>query len=412
KRLRGFLSLLICCLLAAIPASAQELTARFYPQKSVYLLGEPVWFVFEVKNKGNTLVHLEYSDPFGVCAIAGGYAFDVAGAADVGRWRCGFVASCAGGGSTPLAAGATYRQRLLLNQWFLIGHAGKYRVSASRSLRFGSRADRFTILAPAKRTFKSQFEITVVEGEKARVERAFDPFLKNLSTRDFDLRVEAVETITAMATPFLEKTLIALATGEDSFAQSRAIPALGRLNTAESRRVLAKLIADRQPYYIWQAIDALAPTGDRTYVPLLAQLAREPKWQNVAIPALGELGGRDVIPLLLPFIHYPLGPPSEPPVQSLAIRGLANTSSREAVPYLIEALRNPLVHRDAVNALEQITHWVIRDGKTGKWLYTEDEETADRMARRWQRWWESMNHNAKLYGPGDCTRSPGELPEE
>ena len=54
-----------------------------------------------------------------------------------------------------------------------------------------------------------------------------------------------METITATAPPFLEKPLIALADGPDSFAQSRAIPALARLNTEESRRVLAKLIEDR-----------------------------------------------------------------------------------------------------------------------------------------------------------------------
>jgi hypothetical protein len=377
-------------------------------------LGEPVWFVFEVTNKGNVPVHIEYSNPFGVCAFGGGYAFDVPDARAAGRWRCGYGASCAGGGSQLLAAGATYSQRLLLNQWFLIDHPGRYRVSASRNLRFGGPTSGIgaVLLAPASRLFKSEFEVDVIEGEKAEVEKAFEPFLKNLCSRDFDRRIEAIETITAMAPPFLEETLVALATGTDSLAQSRAIPALGRLSTAESRRVLAKLIEDRQEYYIWQAIDALAQTGDRTYVPLLAGLAREPKWQNLAIPALGELGGRNVISLLVPFVHYPLGPPNEPPVQSLAIRGLANTRSREALPYLIEALRDPLVHRDAVNALEQLTHLVIREEKSKHWLYTEDDKTADRMADRWQHWWKSTGEKAELYGPEDCTSSPEELPEQ
>jgi hypothetical protein len=171
------------------------------------------------------------------------------------------------------------------------------------------------------------------------------------------------------------------------------------------------LVEDRQEYYTPQAIDALAETGDRTYVPLLTKLAGEPKWQNLAIPALGELGGPEVIPLLLPFTHYPLGPPGQPPVQSLAISGLANTRSREAIPYLIEALREPLTRGAAVNALEQLTHWVIWDAKTKKWLYTDDDRVADQMEERWQRWWKSMKGNAKLYGPGDCTRPPGELPE-
>jgi HEAT repeat protein len=405
--------MLAICLLVAGRACAQELTAKFYPEKSVYLLGEPVWFVFEVTNKGNVPIHIEYSNPYGVCAFGGGYSFEIPAAKAVGRWRCGYVASCAGGGSQPLPAGATYAQRLLLNQWFQIDHPGKYRVSANRNLRFSVRSGDFGILlAPISRAFKSEFEIAAVEGEKSKVEKTFEPFLKNLSSRDFDPRVEAVETITAMAPPFLEKTLIALATGEDSFAQSRAIPALGRLNTTESKRVLAKLIEDRVGYYSGQAIDALAQMGDPTYVPLLAELAKEPAWQNVAIPALGELGGGDVVSLLAPLVHSPLGPPNKPPVQSLAIRGLANTRSGEAIPYLIEAIRNPLVHQDAVNALEQLTHLVIWDKKSKKWLYTEDDRTADRMAERWQRWWKSMNGNARLYGPGDCTRSPEELPEQ
>ena len=33
----------------------QELTAAFLPQKPVYLLGEPIWFIFEVKNLGTSL---------------------------------------------------------------------------------------------------------------------------------------------------------------------------------------------------------------------------------------------------------------------------------------------------------------------------------------------------------------------
>ena len=402
--------LLAISLLAALPASAQELAATFYARKPVYFLGEPVWFVFEVTNKGTVPVRIEDPNPYGVCALAGGYYFDVPAAMPVGRWRCGYVASCAGGGSKPLPPGATYTQRLLLNQWFVIDHPGKYRVSASRDLRFAGRISSLrTLLAPTSRSFKSEFEIAVVEGERAEVERAFTPFLENLSSPEFDLRVEAVETITAMASPFLKETIIALANGPDSFAQGRAIPALGRLKTTESKRALAKLIEDRQPYYSWQAIDAQVQTGDRSYVPLLAELAKEPAWQNVAIPALGELGGLGVVSSLVPLVQYPLGPPDEPPVQSLAIRGLANTGSREAIPYLIEALRDPLVHHDAVNALEQLTHLVIWDEKNKHWLYAQDQATMERMTERWQRWWKSGGEKARLYGPGDCTSSPEQL---
>jgi HEAT repeat protein len=407
---------LLFCLLAAVPAFAQELTGGFHPEESTYLLGEPVWFVFEVKNEGTVPVYIEYSNPYGVCAFVGGYSFDVPDA--MPRWRCGYVASCAGGGAMPLPAGATYAQRLLLNQWLVIDQPGAYHVFAKRNLHHSLLTESpGVLLAPGSSTFSSEFDVTIVKGEEAKVEKVFGPYLKNLNLKDlsrtdFDRRIEAVETITAMAPPFLEKTLIALATGADSFDQSRAIPALGRLNTAESRQALAKLIEDRQEYDSWQAIDALAETGDRTYVPLLEELAREPKWQNSAIPALGELGGREVIPLLVPFIHYPLGPPNEPPVQALAIRGFANTRSREAMPYLIQALRTPLVHRDAVNALEQLTHLVIREKNSQHWLYAQDDQTADRMADRWQRWWKSTGENAELYGPGDCTTSPEQLPEQ
>ncbi len=171
------------------------------------------------------------------------------------------------------------------------------------------------------------------------------------------------------------------------------------------------MIEDRREDYSWQAIDALAQTGDRTDVPLLAELARDPTWQNVAIPALGESGGQGVVCSLALLVQYPLGPPNEPPVQSLAIRGLANTGSHGAIPYLIEALRNPLVHQDAVNALEQLTHLVIWDEKSKGWLYAQDQETAEKMAEHWQRWWKSTGETAKLYGPGDCATSPEQLPE-
>jgi hypothetical protein len=71
---------LLLCLVTALPSSAQELTATFAPQKPVYLLGEPVWFVFRVTNKGSTPFQIENSDPYGVCAFLGGYWFDVPGA--------------------------------------------------------------------------------------------------------------------------------------------------------------------------------------------------------------------------------------------------------------------------------------------------------------------------------------------
>ena len=68
---QGPLMVLLFCLLAAAPASAQELTGGFHPQKSTYLLGEPVWFVFEVTNKENVPVRIEYSNPYGLCAFGG-----------------------------------------------------------------------------------------------------------------------------------------------------------------------------------------------------------------------------------------------------------------------------------------------------------------------------------------------------
>jgi hypothetical protein len=403
---------LLLWLLSPLPASAQQLTATFVPQKHVYLLGEPIWFVFRVTNKGSTPFQIENSDPYGVCALGGGYWFDVPGAKTASRWRCGYGASCPGHASIRLASGATYAQRLLLNQWYVIDHPGRYRISATRNLRFSDRStnDGYTLVDPRSRSFTSEFEITVVKGEKAEAEKAFEPFLKNLKGGSFERRIEAVETITAVAPPFLEQTLIALATGRDSFAQSRAIPALGRLNTPESKRTLAKLIEDRQEYTMWQAIDALAQTGDRNYVPLLEPLAKEPKWQNLAIPALGELGGREVVPFLAPLVHYPLGPPDQPPVQQLAMRGLANTCSHEAIPYLIQGLCNPLVHQDAVNALAQITHLVIYEKNGKRWFYTDDDKTARQMAQRWERWWELVGKRAKLYCPGNCTNRPGELP--
>lgn len=401
---------LIFCLLVVAPASAQELTATFYPQKAVYLLGEPVWFVFEVTNKGHAPVYIKDANPYGVCAFASDYSFDVPGAAMTNIWRCGYIADCVGGGLKLLGAGATYRQRLLLNQWFRIDHPGTYHVIASRNLFFSLHRGKYSFIGPESRSFRRDFEIRVAKGNKAAVEKAYEPFLKNLGSRDFKQRTEAIETITTMAPPFLEKTIIALAKSNHSFAQSRAIPALGKLNTAASRRVLARLIEDRQSDYSRQAINALAWTHDAKYAPLLEKLARNPAWQRAAIPALGELGGAKAIWFLAPLVYYPLGSPSNPPLQQLAIRGLANTGSRKAIPYLIQALRDPLVHQDAVNGLEQLTHLVIFQKTSRHWLYAKDNRTADQMAKLWQQWWTSQGKQVKVYGPHDCTSPPEPLP--
>jgi hypothetical protein len=72
KRPQLAIIVLLFCLVSALPASAQELTATFTPEKTVYLLGEPVWFVFRVTNKGSTPFQIEKSDPYGFCALAGG----------------------------------------------------------------------------------------------------------------------------------------------------------------------------------------------------------------------------------------------------------------------------------------------------------------------------------------------------
>lgn len=402
---------LVLCILAATSVFAIDLTARFYSQKPAYILGEPVWFVFKVTNKGNSPVYIRNANPYGVCALWD-YSFDVPGTRATGRWRCRpYGGSCAGGGLTRLAPGATYEQKLLLNQWFRIDHVGTYRVIARRNLRFSRKANPYTLLVPGHRTFRTNFEIKIVKGDEGVVRKAFEPFMKNLDSHDFKLRIEAIETITAVAPPFLEKAIITLAEGKDGFARSRAIPALSWLNTANTRRVLAKLARDRQRGYSGHAINALARTHDRTYVPLLERMAKDPAWQNVVIPALGDLGGRSVIWFLAPLIYFPLGPPNMPPLQQLAIRGLANTGSREAIPYLIQALRTPLVQQDAVNGLEQLTHYVIfqKDGR--HWFYPEDDRAADRVAERWQRWWVFQGSKARVYGPDDCGNPPEELPE-
>jgi HEAT repeat protein len=267
------------------------------------------------------------------------------------------------------------------------------------------------LLSPHSHSYRNEFEIKVVKGDERTVEKPFEPFLKNIHSRELKLQTEAIETITAVAPPFLEKTLLAFAEGDDPFARDRAIPALGWLNTEESRRVLVKLIEDRQKGYSERAMDALAGTHDHTYVPLLEKLAKDPAWQRVAIPDLGELGGQSVIWFLAALIYYPLGPPSQPPLQQLAIRGLANTGSLEAIPYLIQALRTPLVQQDAANALAQLTHYAIflKDGRHG--LYAEEDSTAEQMAERWQRWWTSRDKRARVYDPDDCGSPPEALPE-
>jgi hypothetical protein len=121
RRVRQLLIVLALCILAPLPAIAQNLTGTFYPVKAEYFLREPVWFVFQVTNHGRAPIYIDNANPSRICALMN-YSFDVLGARATGRWRCGsYGGSCAGWGLTRLAPGATYKQKLLLNQWFWSG---------------------------------------------------------------------------------------------------------------------------------------------------------------------------------------------------------------------------------------------------------------------------------------------------
>jgi hypothetical protein len=391
-------------LLSAPRASAQQFSARFYPEKQDYLVGEPVIVVLEIQNTSPSDVY--FHEPG--CSRLRPLLFHVDNAPPKNSLELNScvpgaeVIDCLIGTETVPAAGV-YRKRFLLEGNFELNSAGTYHVRASRdlTLRDNDRFETETSKNPGVDLhIFSEFDIDLRTPAPGELEAAYDMLLKELDSEDFNDREVVASAIAQNPPPWLESKLISMA--DDWLLGSAAAEGLMRLATPAARAKLWDMAkTPSRPDGGQPAIQELGEIGNPEDCEPMLALARASKdyTEIEAYTMAGRICKNEAVGQLNSLIGS-----DDPQVLAGVAGGLSNTSSRDAVPTLIAMLLNPNqgAREDAADGLEKLTHLESN-------FDVEDNIAAMKTYEAWTRWWSLNGQTAQIYDPDNCA-APSPLP--
>ena len=393
KSVRGrgrVLALLAGCLVGT--SARAQLVGHIATFKQQYLAGEPVYVSFELTNAGKEAVQYVAGDPYSQgCSI---YSLEVSSGPPLKHSSCerGMAAECPAGNQI-LSPGTTVQQNILVNYAHDVSKPGNYEIRAALALKYAPVGEGDAFLTGGGKNFKfeEKFQIQVLNGDKGILETIYRPYVKNLESRDDDIKREAERAIVSGAPPWLEDTIIRMLASYTS--REFALLGLKNLNTARSRAELGKVIQSTSEYTQEgeTAIRYLAQMGDKRYFPLLCDIAEKdtPDQARDHVWAAAELGGDEALPFLRVLMSRP-----DAWSKANAVMGLEKTGSREAVPLLIETLKSP----DADLGKLALTGLV---GLTHRSMLAEGDPPAEEYGA-WSKWWEENGKRAPVYGPREC----------
>jgi hypothetical protein len=396
SRLAYLLSGTLLGFVGTVPASAQNIEARFSTEKTDYLVGEPLFVNLTVSNNTSEPVWLDFQPPDPAKLLCDDFAVEVPSAAPADKpWGCGFAGSC-GHGFREVPPGKRITLRQLVNQQFRL-EQGAYSLHAQAAIVVHNQ----NLLDSPKIeqvNISDTFLVKVQHGNENQLKTAFGPIVTELDDPDPRRRAEAAAAITELAPPFLEEILIELT--KTNFAHS-AIAALRKANTPKTRAALAQIaIGGDDSILRIEAINNLGRTEDAAYLPVLFQLmeSENKAIQNAAAEAAGNLGGVTAVQRLSSFVSD-----ADSNTRIAGANGLGKTRSREAVPILIGLLldSDSNVRQDAVNELWLLTHHMAFDGNEPADIST--AESAAFVHQRWIRWWGSHGATCEIHGMTDCS---------
>jgi len=243
------------------------------------------------------------------------------------------------------------------------------------------------------RKTESNVDVVVREGTREHLAEAYRPLVQQARSPDPAVRQLALVAITQNPPVFLEPLLLEAA--DDPNETRAVIPGLARLGTRAAKDKLAGLAWPKNPGSLTQpAIQALAELGDRSYCPVMLDLAQQNAGYSrmIALRGVGYLCGEKAIPLTLRLLHS-----ADQSLRYELAYALGNTQARDAVPMLSDFLadRDENVRRAAVDALATLTHRSQEPGIASL-------EAAAQTRRAWMAWWSGYGRRAKTYGPEDC----------
>ncbi len=379
--------LFLACVVLGSFAYAQ-VEARFDLPKKKYLAGEPVLLEYAVHNAGAQPITILAATPNSFCS---GYAVKV-NRTDVTEKRgCGggYGGSCASSSRT-LEPGGISTEHYLVNDGTEMRSPGSYHINATRVLPTSPDPDLTKLHLGPTVTTSAEFDVEVVAGDAQQVRNILQPYFSTLGTNDWPRRNMASLVVTMLSSPAVEDLVLQLR--ESPRTKEIAIPALSSTNTPATRKQLAEIAASTAEDR-FSAASALGWSGDRSYWPLLHELAaRQPREQADAfITAAATLGGDDAVPWLRDLLRSP-----DTKSRAGAIYPLALTGSRQAIPVLIDMIGDPdaNIQTSAQSALVQLTHHAFNP----KQIVPSDSAAAHAA---WIRWWSRNAESAPIYKPGE-----------
>jgi hypothetical protein len=394
------LAVLLLVLNAPLFASS-PLVGHFRPADSPQLVGGPVFIIFEVVNTSKLHVQFSSANPLNPCA---GYRFEIGGEYRADGTCDGWKSFSCVSNTVDLPPGGKESQRVLLNFFYDLPHAGPYRVHAERRVGWwvGSRDDE-----RQHQTFEEDVELNLKPADRAAIQAVLKPYIKGLASTNHEARLEALQALEYPAQASLESTFIRMLDSDD---WGEAQVALRRLNSPRAREVLAKIAefgvqvksdaddAERSDRSAEQylSIKYLGEMGDSTYLPVLLKIAqqapRESQNRLYATWAVGELGGPDAIAFLVSELNGP-----DQSWHMAAAVSLASTASRDVVPVFIDLLESPDadLREVAENGLETLTHRIVTNGDVS-------EMEPAKVHSLWAAWWKLNSAGAQMYGVHDC----------
>jgi len=409
--------------LALVPATALAQVSyltRFEMEKSQYLVGEPVFCTFVIKNTGSQVFAFRYRSPsrvlardyeqeprFHVTDTVGRELFDPA------PQPCGGAEGTVVYGSVSLPPGQTHTERWLVNQWARFTAPGRFQVRAERRLALlipDPQSGGFLEKPAAYALAIDELSLELIPASAAQLHAVYQPFLAALRNPKERNPAEAVTVVTALPQPFFLDQLVAMANAPapDRWDRHTALEGLARLGTppawkaildaargsdpAASRNNSAGAAGDSLRSY---AVLLLAEKADPAFLPTLVEmLSRSPEpLRGDILRALGFFHDARAAQALFDHLHS-----AQVTDRMNSILGLENLGSKEVVPALIAMLNDPeaQVRQVANFALEGVTgHKTPLPAKPAR------EESA-RMAGLWHAWWREQGGSFSPHQRAAC----------
>jgi hypothetical protein len=420
------------------PSVKQDFDVQMQITKTQIILGEPLWVDVRITNRSSEILRIDTSD---YCFMFDTRPLNVQiPAAQSGngerdrRWNEHPGGDCFET-QADMKPGETLTKRYVLSGDFRITHPGRYSVLLEKAIHYAQApntppagiAEKYTRLDQLQ-TVKSQISLDVLPAnpekllaiEQTLADKVSNPIpitevasIKNgqpISLDEFrradddrrkreraesEDRNSITEALVTYPAAGMEPIFLAWLDRGD--LEGHAITALYHLNTKEARRVLAQLAESpakpnnsASQNHRLAAVYSLARMDDKSYVPLLENLAHDIDHgvRQQAILGLGMLGGEKELPFLTTLAREGATMSD----RQEALMSMGDTASLKAIPILINFIVLPDSDQPSAStvALSRLTHHYLPVVERRSLLETQ---------AAWQDWWKQNQRTARVYGP-------------